>query len=499
MISKLFVTNKKLTLVIFLFVITGGVLAICSKCSFLYPINDWSDSNIYFTIGKGIVNGKVLYADLMDQKGPLIFFIYAIGYLISNTTLVGVYILEVISFSIFLFFCMRFSYKILKNDTVLYFIVPIIACGILSSKAFGLGGSAEEFCLPFLAYSLYSVLGALYEKRMLTTKEAITNGICVACILWIKLNLLMFYIGLILFVIAWYFYEKKAQQLIRLILFFLLGFCVVTIVILMYFIFTNSLYDFYIAYIYNNLFLYSADMTLSQHFNYIIGSGLDLFIMYMTFSVFIVIGFICMLIKSKKAFMCMSLGFLGLLVGVYLSGRRWDYYALVFSIFMTPGLISLLTYVRKISNNLKYINKYLICLSLIVECCLMLGLSYKLSENVYLMHYEKKDVPMLSFSQEIKKIKDADLICYDCMDRGFYVANNLVPNCKYFFVMNMDVSEMRTEQDIYVERGKADFVITRDKQLSDYDIDSKYYTIVKEQNFWQEGGEHKYYLYKKQE
>lgn len=480
MIFKVFEKGKSLTLIIFYLLLQGGFLAICSKCSFLYPINDWSDANIYFTIGKGIVNGKVLYADLMDQKGPLIFFIYAIGYLISNTTLVGVYILEVISFSIFLFYCMRFSYIILKNDKALYFIVPIISCGILSSKAFGLGGSAEEFCLPFLAYSLYSVLGAIYEKRMLTTKEAIINGICVACILWIKLNLLMFYIGLILFVIAWYFYEKKAQQLIRLILFFLLGFCAVTIVILMYFIFTNSVYDFYVAYIYNNLFLYSADMTLKQHFNYIIGSGLDLMINYRTFSVFIAIGFICTLIKNKKAFTCMALGLLGLLVGVYLSGRRWDYYALVFSVFMASGVIYLFKYVdKKILNNLKHMNKKIIYLSLIVECCLMIGLSYKISDNVYFMHYEKKDVPMLSFSQEMKKIKDADLICYNCMDRGFYVANNLVPKCKYFFVMNMDVRDMKIEQDIYVERGKADFVITRDKKLSDYDIDSKYYTIVK--------------------
>lgn len=45
-------------------------LMICSRSSFLYPYNDWNDANSYFTMGKGMMNGLVIYRDLYDQKGP---------------------------------------------------------------------------------------------------------------------------------------------------------------------------------------------------------------------------------------------------------------------------------------------------------------------------------------------------------------------------------------------------------------------------------------------
>ena len=70
-------------------------LLICTKSSPLYPFNDWVDSNAFFTMGKGMINGKVLYRDLFEQKGPLLYFIHGLSYLISNKTFLGVFIFEV--------------------------------------------------------------------------------------------------------------------------------------------------------------------------------------------------------------------------------------------------------------------------------------------------------------------------------------------------------------------------------------------------------------------
>ena len=72
-------------------------LAICSRSSFIYPCNNWDDSNSYFTMGKVMMNGGVIYRDAFDQKGPLLYFIYGLGYLMSNTTFVGVFVLEVVA------------------------------------------------------------------------------------------------------------------------------------------------------------------------------------------------------------------------------------------------------------------------------------------------------------------------------------------------------------------------------------------------------------------
>ena len=56
-----------------------------SKCSPLYPFNDWYDINQYFSVGKGILYGKVPYRDLMDQKGPFLYLLGSIAYLIDRT------------------------------------------------------------------------------------------------------------------------------------------------------------------------------------------------------------------------------------------------------------------------------------------------------------------------------------------------------------------------------------------------------------------------------
>ena len=74
-------------------------LLLCTKSSPLFPLNDWVDSNIYFTIGKGMMHGKVPYLDLYDQKGPVAFLLFGIASLISGGSFFGVYLLEVVAFS----------------------------------------------------------------------------------------------------------------------------------------------------------------------------------------------------------------------------------------------------------------------------------------------------------------------------------------------------------------------------------------------------------------
>jgi hypothetical protein len=71
---------------LFFLVLSFGVLFVCSASSPLYPINDWTDVNTYFTMGKGVVHGRIPYRDLFDHKGPLLYLLYAVGYLISRDT-----------------------------------------------------------------------------------------------------------------------------------------------------------------------------------------------------------------------------------------------------------------------------------------------------------------------------------------------------------------------------------------------------------------------------
>ena len=154
MIKKI---EKKYKMVVFCFILALVSLLICSESSPLYPLNDWFDANIYFTVGKGMVNGFVPYLDLFDHKGPIIYLIYGIGSLISSSSFIGVFILEVISFTIFLYYIYKIIVVFCK-EKFSYIILPVFTCLIVTSTAFVQGSSVEEFAFPLLSCGLYYLI-----------------------------------------------------------------------------------------------------------------------------------------------------------------------------------------------------------------------------------------------------------------------------------------------------------------------------------------------------
>ena len=85
------------------FVCACVLLLICSKSSPLYPANDWVDVQCFFTVGRGIVQGKMPYLDLYEQKGPVLYLLFALAALISSDSFFGVFLLEVVCFTLFLY------------------------------------------------------------------------------------------------------------------------------------------------------------------------------------------------------------------------------------------------------------------------------------------------------------------------------------------------------------------------------------------------------------
>ena len=127
--------NMKHKKVLFYMLISILFLSIGTKSSPLYQINDWYDAECFFTMGKSMMHGIVPYLELFEQKGPLLFFIYGIASLISNSSFIGVFILEIISYTIFLFYIDKII-KIVIPEKYSYILLPILSLLILSSRSF---------------------------------------------------------------------------------------------------------------------------------------------------------------------------------------------------------------------------------------------------------------------------------------------------------------------------------------------------------------------------
>ena len=53
-------TLSRLPRVVRLAALSAVLLALCSKSSPLYAFNDWMDANIFFTMGRSMLGGRVL-------------------------------------------------------------------------------------------------------------------------------------------------------------------------------------------------------------------------------------------------------------------------------------------------------------------------------------------------------------------------------------------------------------------------------------------------------
>lgn len=486
--------KQNIILLIFSLSIAMMFLAICSKSSFLYPINDWGDANIYLTSGKMLMNGKVLYKDIYDHKGPLVYFLHGFAYLISKRSFLGVYVAEVISVGLFLFLAGKCAWMYLENYKIVFFAIPVLTTAITTSFAFYHGDSVEELSLVFLMYSLYSVLNALHEQRCLNKRECIINGICAACILWIKYTMAGFYIGLIPFVIGWYIWEKKEKELWNVILFFLLGFGIITVPVLLYFVATGSLQDLFQVYFYNNMFLYPMELH-SNRIIVIIACFIGITKDNVYFPALIILGLVWILMKSTKEKLAVLISFCGLVAGVYWGGRLNRYYALILSVYAIFGLIALLSVVVKIVSPILKKQKWFV-IGITALSIIFLAACYCLSPNVYLMHYDKEDLPQYKFSLEINRIPGAKLLNYGFLDGGFYLAAEVMPYTRFFSTINLPVQEMYDSQKADIENAVPDFIVTREP-LEEDEINSNHYECIKQESFYFEDKDRIYYLYQR--
>lgn len=497
--------KRKIGLPAFSLLAAALFLGICSKSSPLYPMNDWVDVNCFFTVGRSILHGLVPYADLYEQKGPVLYFLYALAALISEHSFFGVYLLETVTFGLFLYWSGKLARLYLGDSKMVYGMVAVLAAVIPVSKAFAHGGSCEETSLFLLVYGLYSVTRALREKRLLTFREAFLNGVFAAMALYIKFTMMGFYMGLVLFVIIWYLSDGlRWKELLRTAGQFLLGAAAVSALVFGYFGIHGAVSDFFRVYFYNNLFLYPQD-TDGTRLELILNCLKSTLLNNVSYAWLISGGIILFLIELRKSWrepLMAALCFAGLTAGTYWGGRGYVYYGLILSVFAVYGLIAIGKYLRYCKvpqwlNRVSGASPVLFAAALSLLTAVLLACSYHESGNTYLMKYEKEDLPPYRFAETISQVEDARILNYGFLDGGFYYAADVLPSCEFFCTLNINAPEMWQIQRECVENGDVDFVITRKYTLDRYTAKADGFTLVDEATFRFEGVDFTYYLYQR--
>ena len=486
--------RRYLLRMIFACLASFSILAICSKSSFLYPMNDWVDVNCFFTVGRGILHGLVPYRDLYEQKGPLIYFLFALAGQISESSFLGVYLLEGLCFACFLYLGGRIAEVLSDWKYAFWPFSALLAILIPITPAFSHGASVEEYFLPVLALGFFIVLKAMHEKRPLTDGQGLVLGLCAAAALWTKYTFCGLYTGLAFAVLFWYLFTGKARRLPRLIIFFLLGCLALSAVVIGWFAVKGALPELWQVYFVNNLSQYSQNIK-GGHYD----APLPNLLNNLPWSIPAALGLVWLTVRLKKHGWEALAAWLGagcLFTFTYISGRRYPYYALVLVVFAPLGLAVLASLAARITKNVKTRRLAAACGGL--ACLLLLAgppISYQASPNTYLMKVQKKDMPQYRFAEIIQQSEDQTLLNYGFLDGGFYFAAGVLPTETYFCTLNIDLPDMERALQDSVRQGKTGFVITRSKQLKN----SERYHLVNEADLIFEGRNWHYYLYQKRD
>ncbi len=477
--------------------VTAAVLlAICSKCSFLYPLNDWVDANIYFTMGKGMLSGRVLYRDIYDHKGPFLYFIHGLAILISNRSFLGIYLMEIVAFAWFL----TAAWKILRlycTDVAIW-AIPVLAAVILSSNAFCHGDSAEEFCIPLIMWSLYVTLRYFKKEypQPMAYKTLFIHGMLAGCILWVKYTMLGFHFAWMAMIFCSCLIRKDWKRSVVSCMVFLLGMTVTVVPCLLYFGMNHAMLDFLKVYFYDNIFVYGSKEPI-QLFNVaksLIKNVLDAFVANWKFSPFIIGGILWYVISHRQSIL-EKINVLMLLVfttlGVCWGVVQWQpYYALVFSVFAVFGMIPVIRFVEQ------WFKEKEMPLVSVAGVVLAAGMIFCYFTGNYTdqIGRSKKDIVQYQFAEYIAETEDATLLNYGFLDGGFYTVCGITPQFKYFSRINMQIPELHEEQEDIVRNGKVDYVVTRGFELMGEQL--THYEEIAEADAWYEGILYTYYLYR---
>ena len=428
-------TNSTL---IFLFLVSLILVTLFSTCSPLYPINPWEDANVFMSIGKSLLSGKLLYTDVHDHKGPLLFFLHEWAAAVSSKSFMGIYLLEILCSFGFL----AFSYKTMRLFAV-HGISLITTCvvGVLTytSDFMLYGDTVEEFSLPILLLVLYKTLQYAKQDKLPTALESFFIGVGVAAIFWMKFTILLMCVGALASLLIMASQRRQMSFLMLCLFWCAVGAVGLTVGVLLYFILHGNGANLYQSYFYLNIFHYA-------------GRGADASAAWWPAKLagwLLLVGFVLTRRMSRDVKITVAFCW-GAELLTFVLFKVFLYYFLPIFVF-APLLIYFVRDIR--SKTILYTGVLALTLS-------------SIATNYNLMTFLTGNFPqaVLSLAKTVNTDKDIrkKVLTVRSYDTGIYTLTDCLPPIKYFSTPDVYIEELVREQTDYMESCQAKYIIQKD-------------------------------------
>lgn len=361
----------------FLLPITGPF----QKLSVQFMVSD------YFNFAKSMLQGNLLYVDLYDHKGIVLFLLYFIPVLISNTSYLGVFFVEgLVSIGVVLS-CWRYcSYRYSKNTALIITSLTVLTLHVSFFQPM-LNTEPISLIIVFLLLRYIEDKGYLdYSKR-----AYILFGFAFSVVFWMKYSLVLTIFPFWLFICIESVKNKKLVMFIKRCFISASVFGIITAFIFGYFAYHNAL----------NTMLNTYFGTIEPEFCLIKGHVIEITLTMLFLLGLFGIVFNWKKYKHEKFFFILFL-LVYLLTNCLASGP--DAYTCSFMIFFLPMFLPDLLQIQKV--------KTLVLLLYLCSLVLTWTILYKVQTK-----QEYTDIEQIAKQYQITN----EDILYLCEDAGFGV------------------------------------------------------------------------------
>ncbi len=530
---KRLLTSRTMITVLICALVSFVCITINSKNSFLYKLQDCDDAQCFMTIARCMRRGDILYKDIYEHKGIVLYFLYLIGNIISTSSFIGVYFIELLSFFVFVLFLIKTLRLFCKSDFANYCFAALIAIRATSVVEFRAGGQCEEFVLPLFAISLYLAFSqCLSLKKRDMTAYSIIIGLCFSAVFWMKYTLTGLYVGFALSVLLIGIINKDVKYILKNGLFFVLGALMGTIPVMLYFGVNKAIPDLWEVYFYTMLFKYGKSRSLGA-------TKIAFQLSKVMIKGCVTVPFIMWVLIPKKQ-ICKAIRVQGLLMPLFsvigcACGVLQPYTFECFRFFAVFGYIGAICitkhltssevfnsklkkekksrfdrFVIKLNGDVanwkkewetmlrpKFQSVFFSSMTAIGGLVLLIFLGWFPSPFRMYMSYDLHDYQLYRMKEQITERvpNDPQILYFNCTDMGLFFLTDTYPMDKYFCAYTLYKPEDLDYYNKYILTGKADFVAARkpQDQLEGYG----YYLIYEDSlaPFVWDGGYWSNYLY----
>lgn len=433
------------------------ILLLVSTDSCTHCLYDHHDSATFFASGKAWMSGMVPYVDFSDSKGPLLWLIYGVGYLISPRTVHGVLLLTCLCYAFIFWWLFKTARIYLKDDPKAAMASMATAVSIFFPVV-RYETRAEDFALFFLVWALYHVCRLLHDDqvdaRRQTIRASIVLGVGMAATLLIKYNVSAILGVMALFVL--HFAWRQRTGLWRSLGWMALSAALFLLPFVIYMLAVGCLDDFIHEY-----FMVNMEVVARQHAH--MRHPIFLLIAHRyTVGIYLLVNGLSALASAWLTHRNRAFVFVVFLATVLLTVTNafWLYYYAICAPFLCFGITALLRRIKMPPLLLErgQGGEAVLVIVIVLSMHLAWGGSW----------WFKGEPEKQAFNDYVRIMSQVDrprIIYYNTCTAGFGIPVQSLPGCKYWTSQSGATQIMNDNQLEAIKNKEADFVFS----LKDYD------------------------------